>query len=177
MANGQTAHFVIQRSHLAKLVDGMAPTTVIGSRGSRPVTAAELLETLADPQLPFDRGLEPDDVYVSQQDCSWYIVMLGGVETAIDVDETSPLLEPLDRYREEVWPRVVIERTGVFTRKDGGPLFDLEPARPAHPDERGWLTCPHCGVGFAMEDWKQWSGEKHLYCRGRIRVVDGGRSM
>ena len=92
------------------LMAGMAPATVIGQRESGPATVGELLDTLADERQDGADWLEPGEIYVSQQDRSWYMIVLGDPSSWISLGEESPLASVFDHYLHEVWPRICLDR-------------------------------------------------------------------
>ena len=110
MPNGQSGHFIIKNSDLALLVEGMTPATVIGERESGSVTVGDLLEMLADERRNSAAFLESGEIYVSQQDRDFYIVVVGDPSGWFSIAKGSPLMDAFDHYLHVVWPKICLDR-------------------------------------------------------------------
>jgi hypothetical protein len=99
MPNGRSGSFHIADERFRQMLQALPGQATVGARfgsgRSEPLTASEVLERLKE-----NGG---DDLFVEEQDQTWYIVQLGTDHRAwIVIAEASPLYKAIRRYLAEL---------------------------------------------------------------------------
>lgn len=65
-----------------------------------------------------------------------------------------------------------METVAEYRVKVAKRMADLKRVLPVTPDDKGWVTCPHCGKRFWAYGKNLVDGVAHRYCGGRVDIGD-----